>query len=476
MKIEIYSTKFTAFLCFIIFSTFFLINFYKNFYIYGFSNILLFCSGIIISFLMIYKLLNFFSQREFIIVLLMFCFFLRVTWILSFKTPLESDFKIMFEGALQAATGDFRFTELPYFLSYPYQLGYTLYQSLVIQVFGQTAFVIKLLNVVYSCGTALMIYLIVSILFNEKAGRIGGMIYAINIPNIVLSSVLTNQHLASFVFYLSFYLIISNYSKKRYSGIVIGSLLSLGNIIRPVGPVLLIAIILYYLISKILKKENFSIRNTLCILSSYFIIHAILSYALILSGVTNYSLENRDPLWKFVTGLNAETVGMYSSSDSELLGKYSLGNVRNEKSLEVIKERLLNNHHLFLLFSKKYSLMWGEEDTALYWSLNQLNEKKVNLILSNIDRIIYMSSFVFAIIASIFIILRKNIKLDIMLVQFFVIGYILIHLIIEVQTRYRYEIIPSFTILEAIGIGLTGQYIKKKYENARLKFKGNNLH
>ncbi|TKH33107.1 hypothetical protein C1I59_21965 [Paenibacillus polymyxa] len=257
---------------------------------------------------------------------------------------------------------------------------------------------------------------------------------------------------------------------------MIGSLLSLGNIIRPVGPVLLIAIILYYLISKILKKENFSIRNTLCILSSYFIIHAILSYALILSGVTNYSLENRDPLWKFVTGLNAETVGMYSSSDSELLGKYPLGNVRNEKSLEVIKERLLNNHHLFLLFSKKYSLMWGEEDTALYWSLNQLNEKKVNLILSNIDRIIYMSSFVFAIIASIFIILRKNIKLDIMLVQFFVIGYILIHLIIEVQTRYRYEIIPSFTILEAIGIGLTGQYIKKKYENARLKFKGNNLH
>lgn len=79
-----------------------------------------------------------------------------------------------------------------------------MYQSLIIFLFGESLFILKLFNVVYSVGITIFIYKIATRLFHESIGRISGIVYALFIPSIVMCSVLTNQHIATFFSFLAF--------------------------------------------------------------------------------------------------------------------------------------------------------------------------------------------------------------------------------------------------------------------------------
>lgn len=104
-------------------------------------------------------------------------------------------------------------------------------------------------------------------------------------------------------------------------------------------------------------------------LTKLILIIAILSgYQLVVSGVnvsvqatqiSQYKLENRSNTWKFVTGLNYETNGMYSNKDLQLLDKYPIGRQRDKVGRKIIKERLSDETQLMKLFVKKRVLSCG---------------------------------------------------------------------------------------------------------------------
>ncbi|AIK54899.1 hypothetical protein AOD68_27640 [Bacillus anthracis] len=102
-----------------------------------------------------------------------------------------------------------------------------------------------------------------------------GLLYALYIPSIVLSSLLTNQHIATFLFYLGFYLLITKGLTHKYMWIFIGIFLALGDIMRPLGAFVLIAVALYVFLQGILGKSKqdilTSIKNFLGF-SSFFIL------------------------------------------------------------------------------------------------------------------------------------------------------------------------------------------------------------
>lgn len=108
----------------------------------------------------------------------------------------------------------------------------------------------------YCTGTTWLVYKITSYVFNEWAGRMAGLLYALYIPSIVLSSLLTNQHIATFLFYLGFYLLITKGLTHKYMWIFIGIFLALGDIMRPLGAFVLIAVALYVFLQGILGKSK----------------------------------------------------------------------------------------------------------------------------------------------------------------------------------------------------------------------------
>ncbi|MED2762422.1 glycosyltransferase family 39 protein [Bacillus thuringiensis] len=432
--------------------------------------------GIGLVFLIVAYLINkYMSSLTFVISLTLLAFIVRLIWILQIPSVPLSDFAIMYNSAIQAAHGDFSFTNTTYFTSWVYQLGFTMYEALIIKIFGEGIFALQFLNVLFCTGTTIFVYKITAKTFNEWSGRIAGLMYALYIPSIMLSSVLTNQHLATFFFYFGFYLLVTKGLQSKYMWIFIGILLSLGDIMRPLGMLILIAVAIYIFLHGMLGKPKKIIFNSfkkLCgIFIVFYLVHYMISFAFISSGITQYPLSNRDPLWKFVVGLNHETKGGYSHEDAGHIMSLEVGEERTLEEKKIIKERLADKDKVISLFEEKFALMWGDTDSSPSWSLytpnfeilDGMQDLKENAILY--ERYMYTAAMFFGIIAILYLIVTKQDNLHYTLFLLLIVGYVLIHLLIEYQTRYRYFIIPSFSIIQSYGIYVCFQYVRKFKRN-----------
>lgn len=413
-------------------------------------------SIMILIILLTYLANKYLSKVTFIVLLAICTFTLRCIWILKISTPIESDFAVMYNSAIQAAQGDYSFTSSAYYTSWVYQLGFTMYQAFIINVLGNNTFILKFLNVFYCTGTTLLVYGITTKVFNEWTGRIAGILYAFFIPSILMSSVLTNQHLATFLFYLGFYLLVKKGVYNRYNWIFIGSALAVGDIMRPLGSLILIVVIIYLFLDGFLgqgKKTMFNTTKKLIgILVVFYAIHYIVSTSLIATGVTKYPLSNRDPLWKFVVGFNHETQGTYSNSDADRIMRLSIGEERKSEEMKLIQERMTDKEKLFKLFAHKFIYMWGGIDASGDWSLGRLDKKELQDRAMEYERYIYITTMLFGMIALIYLFITKQKNLQYRLFLLLIIGYVFVHFLIEIQTRYRYFIIPSFFIIQSYGI------------------------
>lgn len=429
-------------------------------------------AGISILVIMLAYMSNkYLSRMQYIVILGILAFCIRLIWITKIPTPVESDFLLMYNGALYAAKGDYVFAQQAYFTTWVYQLGFTMYESLIIKLFGEGTIALKILNIIYCTGLTVLNYLIASKVFNEWCGRIAGILYALNIPNILYGSVLTNQHLSVFLFYLTCYLVIVKFFTHNYSWIFVGIILTLGDIIRPLGYFFLMAIAIYILLKAFLEMEKTNrIKATsrlFGVVIVFYLFHSLLSYLFIAAGVTQYPLIDRDPLWKFVLGLNYETSGTYSQADENHVMSIKYINQRQHEEWNIIKERIDDKKKLLHLFYRKFSIMWGGVDASGEWSLSTLNKIKLERLLMKYERLIYMSAMIFGIIGLVSLISRKNDSFHYMLFLLIIIGYILIHFLIEIQTRYRYEITPCFTIIQSYGVFMTYKYLQKMRINNR---------
>ena len=84
----------------------------------------------------------------------------------------------------------------------------------------------------------------------------------------------------------------------------------------------------------------------------------LLSGLVIWTGLNQYGLTNRAPEWKFILGLNQETMGRYSDTDAAAV--FGAG-VDQRQVLEALaKERLsISLPDLLKLMVQKIRIMWA---------------------------------------------------------------------------------------------------------------------
>jgi 4-amino-4-deoxy-L-arabinose transferase-like glycosyltransferase len=404
------------------------------------------------------------TNRSFLILLAATAFLLRLGWILWIQTPVESDFAMMYSSAVQAVKGDFSFSQNGYFSAWVYQLGFTMYEALIIRLFGENLFVLKLFNVLFCTGAVILVYKAAAHMFNELCGRIAGVLYAIYPPTILMCSVLTNEYISIFLFYLGFYFLIRRGIFSRHTWLYTGILLALGDLMRPLGSYVLLAVVLYLVVLFLRneKKEKWEITVKLAgILALFYIIHYVVSYSFIAGGVTQYPLSNRDPLWKFVLGFNYESKGQYSQKDAEYVSQFPIGEERTEAERALVRERLSDKGKVAELFIDKFETMWGSNDASIYWSLESIDRPNLKDIIFKIERVLYSSILLFAAVGIMFLI-RKSDNDNPILFALLILGYAAVHFLIEIQTRYRSFIFPSFILLQGYGIYMVFTSLKNK--------------
>lgn len=389
-------------------------------------------------------------------------FALALCFILWLDSQPVQDFATMYEAAGQLARGSRDYLALPYFFNWAYQSAFTAYEALVIRLFGQSLLPLQLLNALFLAGTNAMVYFIARRLFSQKAAMIAGILYCLYPAPLFLAGVLTNQHLSVFLFCCAVLLLVSPPTPLRWAGA--GAVMALGNAMRPIGVILLLAALLWAVTDWLTGRDGRALLRALCACASYALLGALLSGLIVWSGINPQGLDNNQPMWKFVVGLNQDSSGQWNAADYETYLDPSLPTeVAHKAMTDAVKERLsVGPVELAGLAWRKSAAMWaGNED--LYWGFGHLDpgEKAsplpltwndTQLLLGNMDKGIYLLGFALALWGLLKTLKARSQTTPALLLTLLLCGYYAVHLLVEVQVRYRYFLMPFVFILAARGI------------------------
>lgn len=403
------------------------------------------------------------NYKNALLIILSLGFFIRIICIFAITTQPFSDFGLMFTCGDNFAKGEYwMFKGTNYIGRFTHLTAFTIYLGLIQKYFINALLIIKIINVILSTINIYLIYLISNALFSKKNALWISLISCLFPPFIFYNSVTCSENIAMPFFLLSVYLFILAIKSKKapmwllFSGVV----LSIGNIFRFVGIILLIAYMVYLLIYWNQSKKKLVLSCSLLLIS--FIIPLYLTSSILIGlGITEY------PLWRgsepnitsVLKGTNIEANGMWNEEDSQIPILYNYDYKAVEKaSKEIIIERLTKTpfHKLAVFYIKKFTMQWSMGDfSAIYWSTTKVfTENQV----SRFSRLAHFFSQLYYIAMVAFCLLglfnREYRTKNNMINLFYIIfcGYGLFYLLTEMQTRYAYIVSWIFPILSYLGV------------------------
>ena len=394
------------------------------------------------------------KENKFIVFIFLFSFVLRLGVIVLVETPVISDFKLMYDAALEIVNGTDSYKSMSYFITWGYQMGHVLYEAFLLSIIN-SVFFLKIINCIITSLTVVFVYLISRRICSEISARISSILYSIFLFPLLLNSVLTNQFLPVLLILIAIYILLNINFKKKFiiSSVVVGILLGLSNIFRSETIVIVFSILLYFgflFITKVDWKKL--IVSFLIIFMGYYVVFNGTSLLLKATGVSPSGLDILNSSWKFVVGFNYESNGMYTDEDAAL---YSRDSEAADK--EAIK-RIMQFKKIPLHFLKKTKVLWFNSD--LSWSISEDESYYKTL---NIINQLWIILFNILAVCSAFKFIKLKFNKEHVLVCLILLVYFGVYLLIEVMPRYAY----SLQVFEAIIIGVSLDYIFKKIKTLR---------
>lgn len=397
---------------------------------------------------------DFYKKYKFPIYLFIFSFILRLILVLTINTPIISDFKTMYDASLELLNNTTNYKKMSYFIDWGYQMGHVIYQFLLLKIYNSVTF-LKIVNCLITSSIVVILYLLTKEVSSNKSAKTISIFYSIFLFPLLLNTVLTNQHLPVLLTLIAIYILLKiNYRKYFKSSIIIGILLGLSNILRSEGIVIITSIILYFLYLIIIKKKN--IKKITCsfltIFVTYTLIFNLTSTILIKTDISPSGLNNKNPTWKFVLGFNYETNGMYSEEDASIYAH------DQEKSKEIVKERVSAFYKIPLLFIKKTKVLWLNSD--LSWSIGHIPNRGLYKTLTIINQLFIVVLHLLTGLSIINFFKNKYSNTQV-LMTLILLTYFGVYLLIEVMPRYAYSLQVFEIVLAGIGLDNLFKLLKK---------------
>lgn len=395
------------------------------------------------------KLKKWIKENKFIIFLFLFSFVIRLGVILLVDTPIISDFKVMYDAALEIVNGTDSYKSMGYFITWGYQMGHVLYQAFLLSIIN-SVFFLKIVNCIITSLTVVFVYLISRRICSERSAKISSILYSIFLFPLLLNSVLTNQFLPALIILIALYILLNINFKKKFviSSVIVGILLGLSNIFRSETIVIVFSILLYFVFLFITKVDwKKLIISFLIIFMGYYVVFNGTSLLLKATNVSPSGLEILNSSWKFVLGFNYETSGMYSNQDAAIYARDS------EAAKKEAINRIMQFEKIPLHFLKKTKILWFNSDLSWSISMDEVYYKVLNIINQ-----IWIILFNILAVCSAFRFIKFKFEKEHVLMCLILLVYFGVYLLIEVMPRYAY----SLQIFEAIIIGISLDYIFTK--------------
>ena len=404
-----------------------------------------------------------FGDRGTILALFLLRFALAMGVILLIGAQPIQDFNTMYLAAQDMARGSRDYLGDVYFYNWAYQTGFSFYESLLLRIFGPGQLPLQVANALWMGGIGALVYAIALRLMPRRAAVGVSVLFAVYPAPYFLAAVLTNQHIAAFLFYLAVWLLVRREELTPARAALAGVVIALGNVMRPIGVVLVLAALCWRGVRLLLGREENWRRALACLallLVGYEAVFALCSGAVARSGLNPEGLTNNQPMWKFVLGLNQESSGAWNREDYEAY--LCLPPEQADPAMrEVVKERLQAGPvELAKLALRKSQVMWGA-DEYMYWGFGHLDPQRklgpltvdqYTRVLARGDKGVYLLAFVLALLGAAALLRRGTEGGPALLAAFLLCGYYAVHLMVEVQSRYRYFLMPAVFLLAGIGL------------------------
>lgn len=365
-----------------------------------------------------------FTDKQFLIFLLSISIVVRISVVLFVDVPLIGDMKVMFEFAKQIALGNYvgNITQLPFII----------YESIVIRIFGDTVFVLQLCNILFCIGTVFFIYRIAAMIFGEECGRIASVFYALYIPNIFTSSLLTPESLAMFLFYFACYILLYRGLDHPYMWVLSSILFAFSNMIFPMGLFFPIFITVYVLLIEFFQSatKQKALLKMIGVLILFYSVHFGVSYGINTMGMSQYTISNETYV------------------QSVLIGKTQS------------EEKIPKNQSVTEYMNQKLKEIEGERFKALKPVMNQFSNEGTNSILFKYEKLIYIAVTLFMAIALLHFLIKKQQHEGYMLFVLLISGYVLLRLF-QIDVAYYNIIMPALFILQSFGVYMSYVYCQK---------------
>ena len=472
-----------------------------------FSMIVTIC-GLVGGFFVGRSLVNWLSERKTSVVLtvvLITALIPRLSILAMYRQVQISDFGLYLRFAHNFVHGNFLDTTLlPYagttttFLyHFPFMGGMSVINGLLMNIFSFTLFGASLSGVVYTSIIAALLYLIASRI-SKKVGIVAALLSALWPSNFFFAQVFTNQHLAILFLLLGLFFLIK-FSEKQHSlalqylfVFLAAVSFVLSNWMHESIIVFLIALsctCVMFLLGKTRGKEVSlaKLGSTMIIPAITFVLcFIVLSFAstsLVYSSGLSNSQRGISPMFKILIGTNVHGDGGISLWTDEL--NQLLYTPREEQTrfgIEIVESRLrthdprqwaefllLKQYRLWNIydgsfFAFRLGMITQPEDAAIVYPVGAPSifsypyseaELRPFYVMRSIDVWYAWIAYVLACIGAFLTLLewRRGRRFYLaVLSMWFVFGWSLLHLISEVQPRYRYTAMPFIFILAAYGL------------------------
>ena len=398
------------------------------------------------------------------------CVLVRLLSVLVISPPIVSDFGALYDAAEGLTHGDRSAMDTAYFLLWAYQTPFVLFEAAILTVWNDPM-AIKLVNVLLSSGTVVLMYRILRAYVRPAAAETASLAACVFPFFVTLPAVLTNQIPSLFFLVLAVWLLISPDTERlriwRFP--LAGLAAAVGNLMRPEGLIVLVALAAWALF-KLLSEPSLRKRvlaGMLALLLVYFAVGKGADLAVRASGLNIHGTANEYPGWKFVCGLNYSGGGGYSNDAWSRLSATFDSEHRPTEATSVLQKQIMRENlpkspaewGAFML--RKADALWTS--SGLSWALGHidLTSYAKNLLISfteTFDRSLFFTALA---LAALGLAARKR-SADELMPYFVVFAAFVVFLFIEVQPRYAY--LPQIFVFMGMGFGL--DFLAEKFGGA----------
>ena len=396
-------------------------------------------AAVILAVVIIYR---FSENRKFYIAILILSFCVRILVALFWKIEPDSDFKITYElGKLIAHTPLMECGKAldnygtNYNSIWAVHMPFVVYQSMLLRLWNNAG-ILRIANAFFSFGSCLLISETAGAIGGQKAKRMALTFTAFNPTIIFFIPILTNQHISQFFLVLGIWLFMSERISNVYiRAWIAGLCFGISQLMRP-DIALIIAAIVVYLIFSCIRNGNAAYKITvfaafICVFLAVivamntFLTSAHTIHGNIYSGNLNY---------KIMVGLNSDTNGSWSASDSGLEGNSEAINAMIKARLAVNPLKLIPR-----LFGKSVYQLGSYVYT---WSFRSESEWISQIIMRRGGTALML---IVSVLAAWNMLFKRQHKLIIMYMVTAV--FAAVYAVIEVQSRYNFILIPILIII-----------------------------